>query len=134
MAQIDLSAVVKWFDVPEKDFTGIMIDPDPKIAGEQYKNCPPLTVYKLFSLMLLEIPTDTLETTRKLMKIYDSIEKSWLSDKIWKPSEDEIGKFEELLNKVTDPRYKTGRTMGFVVKTLETYRKHMLKDETKSHS
>ncbi len=132
MAHIDLSIHVKWFNVPEKDFTGIMVSSDPKEANIQIQNAPPLTFFKLISLMLLEsVPLENGDITKKLLKCYDGIESAWNKDKLWKPTEDEIGKLEELLAKVKDERYKNGKLMGFVVKQLENYRKELIKAETK---
>ena len=128
MPEIDLEQPVTYLGKDEKDFTGIVIDKDPKIFQEQVDSAPVLTFYKLISMMLLEsVPLENADITKKLIKITDSLEKCWNDTKKWSPTEDDIGKVEELIQKIKDERFLTGKTKGFVYRVLENYRKELEK-------
>lgn len=121
-ADLDLNTVVTGVGgKPEKDMIGQSWF-DAKELEELSKKASDLTVGRLIWWMLDEgIPMGkNLDLTKKTMKMLDKVEDAITnSEGLWKASEDDITKLEELIGKVEHQTMNLGKYMIPVARILE---------------
>lgn len=121
-ADLDLNTVVIGVgNKPEKDLIGQSWF-DAKQLEEMSKNAKDLSVGRLIWWMLSEgLPMEkSMDLAKKTMRLIDKIDDAFTNNQgIWKASEDDISKLEELIGKVEHQSMNIGKYKIAIARLLE---------------